>query len=185
MTLKSGEARTGQNPLTASPEAFETVFHEHWPRVYVVLLRLVGDPAEAEDLALETFWRLHERVSSDGRDLNPGGWLYRVATHLGLNSLRAWKRRERYELEAGQWEAAQNPDDPLEIYAEAEKRRHVRQALSEMNPRQSQLLLLRHSGLSYRELAAALDVSPNSIGALLARAEAEFEERYVRVAGDG
>lgn len=35
---------------------------------------------------------------------NRSGWLYRVATNLGLNALRAHKRRQRYELDAGRWE---------------------------------------------------------------------------------
>jgi DNA-directed RNA polymerase specialized sigma24 family protein len=47
-----------------------------------------------------------------------------------------------------------------------------------MAPRQAQLLVLRHTGLAYKDIAAALGVSTNSIGALLARAEREFERRY-------
>jgi RNA polymerase sigma-70 factor (ECF subfamily) len=51
--------------------------------------------------------------------------------------------------------------------------------LRQMKERDAQLLILRHSGLSYREIAAALDVAPGSVGTLLARAEAEFEQRYL------
>jgi RNA polymerase sigma-70 factor (ECF subfamily) len=157
---------------------FESIFIEHWPRVYGLLLRLVGNPAEAEDLALETFQRLHDRPPADP-NLNLGGWLYRVATNLGLNALRAWKRRERYELEAGRWEAQSSPaPDPEEAAALAEDQRRVRRVLRAMDERQARLLLLRHSGLAYKELAAALGVSVNSIGTLLARAEREFERRY-------
>jgi RNA polymerase sigma-70 factor (ECF subfamily) len=47
-----------------------------------------------------------------------------------------------------------------------------------MKPRSAQLLILRHSGLSYAEIASAIEVSPNSVGTLLARAEREFEEQY-------
>ncbi len=54
----------------------------------------------------------------------------------------------------------------------------VREALARMKPAQAQLLILRHSGLSYQELAEALGVKASSIGTLLARAEAEFEKRY-------
>jgi ribosomal protein L30/L7E len=38
---------------------FESLFHEYWAPIYRLLLRMVTDPAEAEDLALETFWRLY------------------------------------------------------------------------------------------------------------------------------
>lgn len=179
----SSEARAGEALLTNVANDFEAVFLEHWPRVYRVLVRLVGDHAEAEDLALEAFWRLYRR--SDARELNLGGWLYRVATNLGLNAIRGWKRREKYELASARWETENHAGaDPAEIAAEEEARSLVRQALREMNPRQAQLLVLRHSGLTYQEIAAALKVSPNSIGALLARAEREFEDRYRKVSGD-
>jgi DNA-directed RNA polymerase specialized sigma24 family protein len=47
-----------------------------------------------------------------------------------------------------------------------------------MSERQSQLLILRYAGASYKEIAQALDISPTSIGPLLLRAEREFEKRY-------
>ncbi len=161
---------------------FEALFLEHWPRVYGVLVRLVGDPAEAEDLALETFWRLSQRT--DTRELNLGGWLYRVASNLGLNALRSWQRRAAYE-QANPWEAENRAGtDPLEIIIQNENRARVRQALRALSPRSAQLLILRHSGLSYQELAAALGVSPTSIGTLLARAEKEFADHWQKLEGD-
>ncbi|MBI3363120.1 MAG: sigma-70 family RNA polymerase sigma factor [Chloroflexi bacterium] len=183
MTARSDSPRRDAEREGASiredDAAFETAFLEHWPRVYGVLLGLVGDRDEAEDLALETFWRLCQRPPEHGRELNLGGWLYRVATNLGLNAIRGWKRRERYELEAGRREIEENsPADPAAIFVREEERRRVRQVLGGMRPREAQLLILRHSGLSYRELAAALGVSEKSIGTLLARAENEFEKRY-------
>jgi RNA polymerase sigma-70 factor (ECF subfamily) len=47
-----------------------------------------------------------------------------------------------------------------------------------MNERQAQILILRHAGLSYREIAAALGLNPASIGTLLLRAEQQFEMLY-------
>jgi RNA polymerase sigma-70 factor (ECF subfamily) len=54
----------------------------------------------------------------------------------------------------------------------------VRRVLAELKPRDTKLLVLRHSGLSYKELAVALDLSPGSIGSLLTRAERAFAKRY-------
>ena len=54
----------------------------------------------------------------------------------------------------------------------------VRAVLGALKPREAQLLLLRSSGLAYRELAATLGIAPASVGTLLARAEAEFERRF-------
>jgi RNA polymerase sigma-70 factor, ECF subfamily len=47
-----------------------------------------------------------------------------------------------------------------------------------MKPRSAKLLILRHSGLNYSEIATALQMNPASVGKLLARAEEEFEEKY-------
>jgi RNA polymerase sigma-70 factor (ECF subfamily) len=161
-----------------SPE-FEDLFMEHWAHVYRVLYRLVGDPAEAEDLALETFFRLYQRHPLPGNDFNPGGWLHRVATNLGLHSIRSFKRRERYELAAGKGALDEMPENrPAELLAQEEERRLARLALSQMNERQAQLLVMRYSGLAYKDIAEALGLSPTSIGPLLLRAEREFEKRY-------
>src|ERR1051325_8964864 len=113
---------------------------EHWARVYRLLCRLVGDPAEAEDLALETFLRLYRHHPGQEDGFNSGGWLHRVATNLGLHSIRSWKRREHYETTAGRY--ALNEDPPAEVLVQHEvDHRMVRLALAQMNERQSQLLI--------------------------------------------
>jgi RNA polymerase sigma-70 factor (ECF subfamily) len=158
---------------------FEALFLEHWASVYRILRRLVGDPAEAEDLALEAFLRLHRHTQNQPEIQNAGGWLYQVATRLGLNSIRDWKRREQYELTAGRYALEKTAQlSPADILAQKEERQQVRLVLARMNERQSQLLILRYSGLSYKEIASALKLAPASIGPLLVRAEREFEKQY-------
>jgi len=158
--------------------SFESAFQEHWRRVYQVIYRLIGNSAEAEDLAVEAFWRLHSQMSVDRKPVTPG-WLYRVAVNLGLNSLRASRRRSRYEDAAAQWTTETRAGgDPLELAARTEERNRVRSVLARLKPRSARLLILRHSGLSYAELASALDIPVASVGSLLARAEKEFEKCY-------
>lgn len=55
--------------------------------------------------------------------------------------------------------------------------------LAEIKPVQAQLLVLRASGHSYKELAAALDLEPGSVGTLMVRAEVAFEQRYLELFG--
>ena len=175
--LKSDVVETASTESISS--TFEALFQEHWAHVYRLLNRLVGDPAEAEDLALETFVRLYQRFPLRETEFNPGGWLHRVATNLGLHSIRSWKRRERYEMAAGKYALEETPEvRPAEILAQEEERHLVRLVLAQMNERQSQLLVMRYSGLSYKEIAQALRLAPASIGPLLLRAEREFEKRY-------
>ena len=153
---------------------FEATFFQHYTRVYAVLFRLVGDKAEAEDLTLETFGKLWQQPPQ--RADNLGGWLYRVATRLGYNALRAAKRRMQYEG-AAMYDAADSLD-PARQVERLDERANVRAVLSRMSERDAQILLLRYSGLAYKEIAAAIGVSPNSVGTLLTRAEEEFERLY-------
>ena len=177
MTVTSKNINFGA--LSAAQD-FETIFVEQWSRIYGVIFRLVGDKAEAEDLALETFWKLYRNPPPKRENLN--GWLYRVAVNQGLNALRAGDRRRHYE--------GQSLNDPVSTQPEveierAEQRREVQEVLARMKPRSAKLLVLRQSGLSYKELAAAVKVRPSSVGKLLARAEDEFERIYGQLQGDG
>lgn len=162
-----------------SDESFESTFHEYWNAIHRLLTRMVIDPAEAEDLALETFYRLYKYRPSQYETLNVRGWLYKVATNLGLQSIRSWKRREHYETHAGKDALVEaREDQPQKIFAEKEDRHYVRMALGQINSRQAELLIMRHSGMAYKEIAAALNLSPTSIGPLLLRAERDFENCY-------
>lgn len=168
-----------RNAVSPDNLAVETILETYWARICRSLYSLVGDWDEAEDLALETFIRWHQQPPEDSQ--NPGGWLYQVATHLGLNALRASQRRQRYETLVELPVADINPADAVE---KAQERDQVRRVLAAMKPRSAQLLLLRHSGLSYTEIAAELALAPASVGSLLARATQEFEELYHKLEGE-
>lgn len=162
--------------------AFEAIFHEHYSKVYAILFRLTGDRYEADDLASETFWRLWERPPA--QDDNLVGWLYRVATRLGYNTLRAGQRRERYSAAAAAAAAVmfenQATNDPARAVEQHIEHQRVRAVLRRMPLRDVQVLILRHSGLSYKEIATVIDVAAGSVGTLLSRAETRFEALYRR-----
>ena len=177
--MDPANSRTDSIQAPRSGKSFDDLFLEHWSVIYRLLLRITGDPAEAEDLALETFFRLHRHPPKSGDGYNPGGWLYRVATNLGLHSIRSFKRREQYELAAGKNALGDAPENrPTEIFESKEDQRLVQLALAKMNPRRAELLVMRYSGMAYKEIAKTLELSPSSIGPLLLRAEREFAKIY-------
>ncbi len=144
----------------------------------------MSSPQEAEDLAQETFLRLYRQRFPAGREHHVRGWLLRVATNLAYNALRGDKRRtQRQNATACQEATSSDAADPAEAAAQREEQARVRQVLASLPSRQAELLLLRHAGLSYAELAATLGVAPGSVGTLLARAEAAFAAAY-RAASD-
>lgn len=157
---------------------FETIFHVHYERIARVIARVVRDPARAEELAVDIFWKLWR--SPKAQSEKAGGWLYRSAVRIALDELRRHARRERYERLFGVAHRYANPEEEHELN---EERRMVRRVLASIARRDAALLLLRADGLSYEEIAAVLELNPASIGTLLSRAQQAFRKEHERKYG--
>jgi RNA polymerase sigma-70 factor (ECF subfamily) len=157
---------------------FQAGFLQQYARIVGMLLRLLGDRSPAEEVANDAFWRLYRQpaLQTDG---NVVGWLYRTATNLGIDALRAAGRRRHHEEAAGRAMEEATAAAPLDDLLRKENCRRVRAVLASIKPAQAQLLILRASGLSYKELAEALGVKMSGIGTMLNRAEAEFRNQYL------
>jgi RNA polymerase sigma-70 factor (ECF subfamily) len=180
MRVDAGEEISFERHGRAAADAtLEDVFRLQYPRLVSLLSRITGDRGKAEELASEVFCRLSSRPVLFRPDNNLEGWLYRTAVNLGLDALRVAARRRRHEKAAGA-EALRTSSagDPLADMLDAERRARVQAVLAGFKPVSARLLLLRNAGLSYAELADALRLKPASVGKLLARAAAEFEQRY-------
>jgi RNA polymerase sigma-70 factor (ECF subfamily) len=110
------------------------------------------------------------RVS--GPDIGIRAWLFKTATHLVRDRYRVGQNRLRLlTLHPVRPSEPESPDSSLE---RQEVRERAREALDALAPRDREILLMRYSGFSYREIAAAVDVEATSVGTLLARAERRF-----------
>lgn len=163
--------------LVAGDErAFEQVFRACYGKVYATAYRLLGTRAEAEEVAQEAFLRLHRRPPRDREMPNLVGWLVTVATNLAYNRMRENRRRQAREERTTRPEDAITQDiDPEDAVDQVARVRRVLAALPE---RQALILLLRHSGLSYAEIAAETAVAVSSVGTMLVRAERAFRQAY-------
>jgi RNA polymerase sigma-70 factor (ECF subfamily) len=187
LTISETQSSTERYEAEGGTREFEVLFQDHWALVYGATLRILGDPDEAEDISLEVFWRLYRILQRDTRGSkirNLRAWLFRSATNSALNELRGRNRRAHYEAQAGALTLAESSaENPVEDVERVEEQGRVRAVLMGMKDRDAQLLLLRYSGFSYKEVAEALDIAPNSVGTLLARAEEAFEKRYLELEG--
>jgi RNA polymerase sigma-70 factor (ECF subfamily) len=179
------DQRVGGTVAVASPPPrgavradLEQVFRTTYPRVVAVAARVLGSRHEAEDVAQEVFL-------SFGRCSVPAGeaegWLAVAAAHTALNHLRTGRRRAVREHVA-----ATGPPDAAPDAADAvivlDERRRVRAALARLPRKQAVALVLRHSGLSYADVATALDLSIGSVGTTVRRAESALRKELNREA---
>ena len=111
------------------------------------------------------------------------GWLSVAAAHTALNLLRTGRRRAAREDVVAVRSDAVVPD-VADAVVTLEERSRVRAALARLPRTQSTALVLRHSGLSYAEVAAALDLSPGSVGTTVRRAEAALRKELRHAASD-
>jgi RNA polymerase sigma factor (sigma-70 family) len=184
-TLSSTAPSVSSAPSKLSPEAFEELFLSTYPRLVALLRRLLGDSGRAEEIANEAFLKLHNTALPPSVRANVPGWLYRTAMNLGIDDLRARSRHTRVAQEASEAvSSSAQPENGLQRVLRTETQQRVRLALSKLKPEWSQILLLRTSGYSYKEIASHLEVSAGSVGTLLIRAEAGFEKCYLELFGE-
>ncbi len=180
--LMNGSDALGRAAPVRDGSEFELLFFEHYEKVLRLLCRLTGDRSRAEELANEVFWRLAQRPNRWLITAQVAPWLYRTATNVGIDALRAATRRVRYEQRAQESNgAASNNSGPLEDLLRREERQNVQRVLSGMKRARAELLLMRSCDWSYREIAEALGISIGSVGTLLTRAENDFRERYLQM----
>lgn len=152
---------------------FDTTFDAHYPELVRYCHRLTGDRDAAEDAAQESFVRLFDhRIEGPGEGIR--AWLFKTATHLIRDRYRVDKNRQRLLEENPVRPTA--PESPERSLERGEDQQRARAALEALAPRDREILLMRYSGFSYKEIAEAIDVSATSVGTLLARAERRFEE---------
>jgi RNA polymerase sigma-70 factor, ECF subfamily len=154
---------------------FEATFRAQYQRIARVIGRVVKDRARAEELAVEVFLKFWRTPAAQGEQAE--AWLYRTAVRRGLDELRQRTRRGRYERLLGIGRKVPTPEDVRSAVEEQEK---VRLVLAVIAPRQAELLILRSQGLSYEEVATALELNPASMGTLLGRAQDAFRKEYIR-----
>src|SRR4051794_23416245 len=163
----SGSARRSDDAVRADLDA---VFRRDYRLVVQVAARVLGSQDEAEDVAQDVFLSFgHSSVPAG----EARGWLSVAAAHTALNLLRSGRRRVARESTVSGDAVV---PDIADAVVTREDRERVRAALARLPRKQAVAVVLRHSGLSYADVAAALDMSPGSVGTTVRRAEAALRK---------
>lgn len=157
-------------------------------RIVTVLAHLVGQRDQAEDLAQEVFMRVYRARGRYTPDSKFSTWLFTITHHVASNARRSRSRRREVNLESREsGPLGANPLDHLAQAAsglmparqldKAEMRDVVRSALSVLNERQRMAVLLnKFEGMSYADIARAMEMSPQAIKSLLSRARVNLRD---------
>src|SRR6266550_3889173 len=164
------------------PDPFERLFLQEYPKVVAIAYRVLADRPAAEDVAQEVFLKFHRSFSPDSE--RASGWLHSAAVHSALNVIRGERRRAQRESAHALDPVKSSIGNPEKVVEEAEVRREVRRALRQLPARTAALLMLRHSGLSYAEVATALGIKVGNVGTLLRRAEDALRKEVNRATSE-
>jgi len=161
--------------------AFEELVMTYQHRVFGVALRMLGNPAEAEEVAQEAFVRAHRALGEFRGDAKLSTWLYAIASRLCLNRLAAGERRMARQGEDALLrlsDAGPRPDAALE---RRELETALGRAIAELPEDRRIVVVLRDvEGLSYEEIAQVLELTLGTVRSRLHRARAELKEKLER-----
>ena len=175
----ASEAELIDQAQTGDRRAFSELVRAHRPGVVNVVYRLCGDASLAEDSAQETFIRAWEHLNSFHPSADPGNmgfrnWLYRIATRSALTELR----RQRPTVAVDDLALADQERGPEQRVEQAQRAEAVRQAVLALPEASRQALVLReYEGLSYRDIAAVLDIPVGTVMSRLNYARQQLRER--------
>lgn len=158
------------------PDSFEALFRQHYPAVVRKLRSILQDDAAAEDIAQEVFLRLYR--SPPDQLGSVGAWLQRTLTRAAYDFLRQSARRRSLADKLEQTAAPDAAPDSETVVLRKFDEASLEEALARLSDRDRQVLLLRHSGYSYAEMARILKVNPDTVGTLLYRAGARLKKVY-------
>ncbi len=134
-------------------EAFEQLFRDHQRQVYAWIVRIVRNSATAEDLTVETFWRIYRSRTLFRPEGNFSAWSHRIATNVALDHLR--KARREVEL-PGDLLAPAAPDPAIS----REMNERIRTAFANLAPKYRLVATLALiEDVPYEEIATAAGIS--------------------------
>lgn len=158
--------------------AYRELVARHASKLQRFALRMLREPADAEDVVQETFLRLWQRARDYSPDARVGTWLHRITHNLAIDRLRA---RGRVTAMLDDEDAAPISAPQSRVLADKERRETLSRAMDALPERQALAVMLvyfhEHSGA---EAAQVLGVSEDALESLLARARRALRQAVAK-----
>lgn len=169
-----------QNP--ADPEGFRALIKRYAPRALSQARRMPGNKEEAEEAVQDAFLRVHNAALDFRGESSLSTWIYRIVYNECLRRLdRRAAETQSIDDEDCITEIADEADDPLQKLEKSERRRMIEMFLTRLTPRQAAVMTIFYlEERSYREVAAALNVSEDTVAVALARGRESLKRMMER-----
>jgi RNA polymerase sigma-70 factor (ECF subfamily) len=166
-----------QRALAGDQEAFACLVKAYQTAVYNLAYRMLGNEAEAEDAAQETFLKAYTRLKTYDSGRKFSSWLLAIASHHCIDRLR--QRRFALSLdELPPWRWLSSSSRPEEIVIRSEERDGVHQLLDQLPPHYRAVVILRYwHDLSYQEIAEATETTESAVKSTLYRARRKLAQK--------
>jgi RNA polymerase sigma-70 factor (ECF subfamily) len=169
--------------------SFGLLLEKHRSPVVHFLYRVVQNQAVAEELAQEVFLRVYRSRSSYEPTAKFTTWLFRIATHLALNSLRDGKNerlQERLDRDSAEMPTRQVPDNKPSVEQKMVyqvRLAEVRHAVAALPEKQRAAVLMhKYEEMEYSQIARVLRCSESAVKSLLFRAYETLRARLAHMA---
>jgi RNA polymerase sigma-70 factor (ECF subfamily) len=160
MVVGAAEAELVSRAKRGDLHAFEEIVHNYRKGMIDVVYRMCGDANLAEDAAQTAFIKAWQRLPSYRPSGSFRSWLYRIAVNSALDVLR----REKPVIQLDQLPHLAGSEDPGNVIEKRQLEEHVRKAVLSLPPASRAVLVLReYEGLSYQEIAQALEIPAGTV----------------------
>ena len=157
--------------------ALDVIYKAYRSRIYSFLLRFLGDPELAADVAQEAFTKTYKTLPTLTRDHKVLPWLYRIAGNTAIDHIRKRRRVTWVRMT----DVTRTPDEPGTAGHEGDvgEREHVQATLRKLPPENAMALLLHAvEGYSYNEIAEIQGCTMTAVRSRIARAREAFRREY-------
>ena len=169
--------------------SFALLLERHRGPVVHFMYRMVQNQAVSEELAQEVFLRVYRSRETYEPTAKFTTWLFRIATHVALNSIRDRKKEKGHEsldedlLDGMERQVADRQPTVEQEMVHEVKLREVRQAIEALPAKQRAAVLMhKYEGLDYTQIAGVLSCSESAIKSLLFRAYEALRDRLAHMA---
>jgi len=174
-----------QRTLAGDERAFTCLVETYQNSVYNLAYRMLGDAAEAEDAAQETFLRMYTRLHTYDPNRKLSSWILSIASHYCIDRLRRRKHGLVSLDDVVSWRWLPSREEaPEERALRGEQRDEVMQLLQGLPPHYRAVLILRYwNDMSYEEIADALEATQGTVKSRLHRARKMLAQRVASQRG--